>query len=121
MTESGKTQVAVIGGGPGGYAAAFRAADLGLDVTLIDLDPNPGGTCLYRGCIPSKALLHVARIIRESKEAEYFGVHFSEPSIDIDRVREATALLVRQGYVLAEDSDLVVVNCLRRYDAALEG
>ncbi len=90
MTDSNHTQVAVIGGGPGGYAAAFRAADLGLDVTLIDLDPNPGGTCLYRGCIPSKALLHVARVIREAKEAEFFGVQYSDPEIDLDRVREAT-------------------------------
>ena len=90
MAEPGHTHLAVIGGGPGGYAAAFRAADLGLEVTLIDLDPNPGGTCLYRGCIPSKALLHVARVIREAKEAEFFGIHYAEPSIDIDRVREAT-------------------------------
>jgi dihydrolipoamide dehydrogenase len=61
-----KTQVAVIGGGPGGYAAAFRAADLGLSVTLIDSEINPGGVCLYRGCIPSKALLHAANLIIES-------------------------------------------------------
>jgi dihydrolipoamide dehydrogenase len=67
MTSS--TQVAVIGGGPGGYAAAFLAADLGLEVTLIDPEPNPGGVCLYRGCIPSKALLHVAKVIYESRHA----------------------------------------------------
>ncbi len=90
------TGVAVIGGGPGGYAAAFRAADLGLNVTLIDLDPNPGGTCLYRGCIPSKALLHVARVIQETKEAEFFGIHYGEPTIDLDRVREATRGVVAQ-------------------------
>ena len=63
-------QVTVIGGGPGGYAAAFKAADLGLDVTLIEKEVNPGGVCLYRGCIPSKALLHVAKLINEAKEAE---------------------------------------------------
>jgi pyruvate/2-oxoglutarate dehydrogenase complex dihydrolipoamide dehydrogenase (E3) component len=59
---STKTQIAVLGGGPGGYAAAFLAADLGMNVTLIDKAVNPGGVCLYRGCIPSKALLHVAKL-----------------------------------------------------------
>ena len=82
-----KTQVAVIGGGPGGYVAAFRAADMGLDVTLIDLDVNPGGVCLYRGCIPSKALLHVAKLLNESREAERWGVKFAEPEIDLDKLR----------------------------------
>jgi dihydrolipoamide dehydrogenase len=83
-----KTQLAVIGAGPGGYAAAFRAADLGLQVTLIDPSPNPGGICLYVGCIPSKALLHVAKVIGEAKGAESWGVEFGEPKIDIERVRE---------------------------------
>ncbi len=82
-----KTQVAVLGGGPGGYAAAFMAADLGLDTTLIDLEKNPGGVCLYRGCIPSKALLHVSKLIMESREAEEWGVKFSEPEIDLDTLR----------------------------------
>jgi dihydrolipoyl dehydrogenase len=84
---TGSTQMAVIGGGPGGYAAAFLAADLGLEVTLIDLEHNPGGVCLYRGCIPSKALLHVAKVISESRQAADWGVSFSEPKIDIDRLR----------------------------------
>lgn len=82
-----KTQLAVIGGGPGGYVAAFRAADLGLDVTLIDLDENPGGVCLYRGCIPSKALLHVAKLLNEAKEATEWGVTFGEPEINLDKLR----------------------------------
>ncbi|HJP32072.1 MAG TPA: dihydrolipoyl dehydrogenase [Candidatus Latescibacteria bacterium] len=82
-----QTQIAVIGGGPGGYVAAFRAADLGLDVTLIDLDENPGGVCLYRGCIPSKALLHVAKLLNETKEAAEWGVTFGEPRIDLDGLR----------------------------------
>ncbi|MCL4550539.1 MAG: dihydrolipoyl dehydrogenase [Bacteroidetes bacterium] len=83
-----KTQLAVIGGGPGGYAAAFLAADLGMQVTLIDLEKNPGGVCLYRGCIPSKALLHVARLIHEADEAKKWGIEFGEPKIDINKLRD---------------------------------
>jgi dihydrolipoamide dehydrogenase len=82
-----RTQLAVIGAGPGGYAAAFMAADLGLGVVLIDRDENPGGVCLYRGCIPSKALLHVARVIEESKQAAEWGVTFPEPRLDLERIR----------------------------------
>lgn len=82
-----KIKLAVLGAGPGGYAAAFLAADLGIDVTLIDKEKNPGGVCLYRGCIPSKALLHVAKVISESKEAKAWGVEFGEPKIDLDKVR----------------------------------
>ncbi len=80
-------QVVVIGGGPGGYAAAFAAADLGMQVALVDTEPNPGGVCLYRGCIPSKALLHVAKVISEAKHASAWGVSFSEPKIDLDKLR----------------------------------
>ncbi|HKK20283.1 MAG TPA: dihydrolipoyl dehydrogenase [candidate division Zixibacteria bacterium] len=80
-------QLVVIGGGPGGYAAAFLAADMGMKVTLVDPDKNPGGVCLYRGCIPSKALLHVAKLIHEASEAEAWGVHFEKPSFDLDRIR----------------------------------
>ena len=83
-----KTQLAVIGAGPGGYAAAFLAADMGMDVTLIDPAENPGGVCLYRGCIPSKALLHVARLINEAAEAEKWGVSFGKPKIDIKKLRQ---------------------------------
>ena len=82
------TKLAVIGGGPGGYVAAFKAADLGLGVTLIDEEVNPGGVCLYRGCIPSKALLHIAKLLNESREAEKWGVKFAEPEIDLYRLRE---------------------------------
>lgn len=82
------TQLAVIGAGPGGYAAAFLAADLGMNVTLIDMEKNPGGVCLYRGCIPSKALLHVAKLINEAEEAKKWGVDFGEPKISIDKLRE---------------------------------
>ena len=88
MSEKMKTHLAVIGAGPGGYAAAFLAADLGMEVTLIDPAVNPGGVCLYRGCIPSKALLHVAKLLNESREANNWGVHFAEPEIKIDELRQ---------------------------------
>jgi dihydrolipoamide dehydrogenase len=81
------TTLAVIGGGPGGYAAAFLAADLGIEVTLVDTEPNPGGVCLYRGCIPSKSLLHAASVIRDAREAAAWGVAFDPPKIDIGRLR----------------------------------
>ncbi len=80
-------QVVVIGGGPGGYAAAFYAADLGMNVALVDPDANPGGVCLYRGCIPSKALLHAAKVVTESHEAPAFGISFPAPKIDLDKLR----------------------------------
>mgnify|MGYP002685638271 CR=1 FL=1 len=76
MSETEMRELVVIGGGPGGYPAAFHAADLGMDVTLIDPEIAPGGVCLHRGCIPSKALLHAAAVIREAKAAEAFGVSF---------------------------------------------
>jgi dihydrolipoamide dehydrogenase len=84
---SDSTKLAVIGAGPGGYVAAFKAADLGLDATLIDLDANPGGVCLYRGCIPSKALLHVSKLLTESREAAAWGIKFAEPEVDLDMLR----------------------------------
>ncbi len=83
-----KAPLVVIGGGPGGYAAAFKAADLGLEVTLVDPAINPGGVCLYRGCIPSKALLHAAKLLREAEEAGQMGLDFGEPEVDVDRLRE---------------------------------
>ena len=81
------TRIVVIGGGPGGYAAAFMAADLGMQVTLVDPAPNPGGVCLYRGCIPSKALLHIAKVITEAREAAHWGIEFGEPTIHLEKVR----------------------------------
>jgi len=79
--------IIVLGAGPGGYAAAFYAADLGMQVTLVDEEKNPGGVCLYRGCIPSKALLHVAKVVDESKHASAWGVDFGAPKIDLDKLR----------------------------------
>src|ERR1044071_3481557 len=82
------TQVVVVGGGPGGYAAAFLAADLGLSTALVDPELNPGGVCVYRGCIPSKALLHVAHLIDESRQRQAWGVDFDEPKVDLPKLRE---------------------------------
>ena len=83
-----KTQVVVLGAGPGGYSAAFRAADLGLDVVLVDANDTLGGVCLNVGCIPSKALLHVAKVIDDAKDMASHGVSFGEPQIDLDKVRK---------------------------------
>ena len=80
-------ELVVIGGGPGGYPAAFYAADMGLKVTVIDKELNPGGVCLFKGCIPSKALLHVAKVINESREASEWGVNFGTIDVDIDKLR----------------------------------
>ncbi|MFA7692640.1 MAG: dihydrolipoyl dehydrogenase [Candidatus Hydrogenedentes bacterium] len=96
MADIKKTQLAVIGAGPGGYAAAFHAADLGLEVSLIDVQLNPGGTCLYRGCIPSKALLHVAKLINDAREAEEWGLTFTPPELNLDKMRDRTNLVIEQ-------------------------
>jgi dihydrolipoamide dehydrogenase len=87
MSETLKLRIAIVGGGPGGYAAAFLAADLGMTVTLIDPELNPGGVCLYRGCIPSKALLHVAKLLEESHQARNWGIDFAAPKIDLALLR----------------------------------
>ncbi|TWT85468.1 Dihydrolipoyl dehydrogenase [Posidoniimonas polymericola] len=81
------SQVVVLGGGPGGYAAAFLAADLGLEVAIVEADPRLGGTCLLRGCIPSKALLHVAKVVSEAHEMAEWGVEFQPPKISVDKLR----------------------------------
>jgi dihydrolipoamide dehydrogenase len=86
--------VAVIGAGPGGYAAAFQAADLGLRTVLIDQESQLGGVCLLRGCIPSKALLHAARLITEAEEAEGWGIQFEKPHIDLDALRRRKEAIV---------------------------
>jgi dihydrolipoamide dehydrogenase len=96
LEETQKLRIAVVGGGPGGYAAAFLAADLGMQVTLIDPEANPGGVCLYRGCIPSKALLHVAKLIEESQQAKNWGVDFPSPKIDLARLRSWKEAVVKK-------------------------
>jgi dihydrolipoamide dehydrogenase len=85
-----KKRVIVLGAGPGGYTAAFLAADRGMRVTLIDENSRPGGVCLHRGCIPSKSLLHLSRLIEETRNAEAFGLKFQPPEIDLNRIREWT-------------------------------
>lgn len=87
MAEENTRRVLVLGGGPGGYPAAFLAAQLGMQVTLVDDRPKPGGVCLTVGCIPSKALLHVARVINETREADHWGVKFTQPKVDLDKLR----------------------------------
>ncbi|RPI80415.1 MAG: dihydrolipoyl dehydrogenase [Planctomycetaceae bacterium] len=82
------TEIAVIGAGPGGYPAAFACADHGKQVVMVDQSPQPGGVCLHRGCIPSKALLHLAKLIGEARDAAAHGVTFGPPKIDIDAVRK---------------------------------
>jgi len=82
-----KTDLLVIGAGPGGYAAAFRAADLGLDVTLVDNRESPGGVCLFEGCIPSKVFLYLSELIHDARRAGEMGVHFNEPRFDVQEIR----------------------------------
>lgn len=88
MSEVRDVPLLVIGGGPGGYPAALHAADHGLKTLLVDEDPKLGGVCLNRGCIPSKALLHVAKLIRESHEAADWGLNFAKPQLDLPKLRE---------------------------------
>lgn len=88
MPDSEDIFLAVIGGGPAGYPAAFHAADLGMDVVMIDQRPLPGGVCLYEGCIPSKSILHAAKVIQLSKDTEAIGISFGEPKIDLQKLRK---------------------------------
>src|SRR5258708_16393403 len=87
MAETKESQLVVVGAGPGGYAAAFLAADKGLKVTLVDAGERPGGTCLFVGCIPSKALLHTAKLITDAREAAGLGLQFGPPKIELNGVR----------------------------------
>jgi dihydrolipoamide dehydrogenase len=80
-------QLVVIGAGPGGYSAAFLAADLGMQVAIVEREQNPGGACVYRGCIPSKAFLHAAKILSEAKHAKAFGIEYAAPKVDVDKLR----------------------------------
>ena len=96
MEKSRQIELVVIGAGPGGYAAAFRAADLGKQVLLIDRDPELGGVCLNRGCIPSKALLHICKVMEEATNLEKMGVKYGKPEIDIGKIRDYKNKIVSQ-------------------------
>src|SRR2546430_7772849 len=96
MAEASNMHIAVVGAGPGGYAAAFLAADLGMQVTLVDPELNPGGVCLYRGCIPSKALLHVAKLIGDAEHVAAAGITFGAPKIDLGKLRAFKDKVVQQ-------------------------
>ena len=96
MSETKHVELVVIGAGPGGYAAAFRAADLGKRVLLIDKDPTLGGVCLNRGCIPSKALLHISKVIEEAESLSTMGITYGKPEIDLDAVRAHKNKIVSQ-------------------------
>lgn len=109
-----ETDLAIIGGGPGGYTAAFRAAELGVQTVLIDDRDALGGVCLHSGCIPSKTLLHIAEVIRAGEHAAQFGVTFAQPQIDVDRVRnwllDTRATLAKALNGLAKKHGVEVVN-----------
>ncbi len=96
MSENNNHELVIIGAGPGGYRAAFMAADLGLSVTLIDPEVNPGGVCLYRGCIPTKALLHLAKIKSDADHAFEMGINFKVSKIDLNKVRSWKDNVVKQ-------------------------
>jgi dihydrolipoamide dehydrogenase len=90
------TEVVVLGAGPGGYSAAFRAADLGRRVTLVERYPRLGGVCLNVGCIPSKALLHTAKVIGEAADLSKYGIAFGDPKIDLAALRAAKDNIVKR-------------------------
>ncbi len=117
-----EAEVAVIGGGPGGYAAAFRAADLGLDVTLVDKEERLGGVCLKRGCIPSKTLLHVSELLYDARHAARLGLEFGEPAIDVGGVREfkdsVVQKLTRGLKSLAKQRGVQVLNARAEFESS---
>ena len=96
MSSKKHIDILVIGSGPGGYAAAFRAADLGREVIIVDKDPTLGGVCLNRGCIPSKTLLHIAKVLEEAESLKKMGVSFAKPKIDIKTVRDWKNKIINQ-------------------------
>src|SRR5512133_2977046 len=117
-----ETQVLVIGGGPGGYAAAFRAADLGLDVAMVDESGVPGGVCLFRGCIPSKALLYITELLYDADRADEMGVRFAERCIDLEKMRSwrdrVIGKLADGLSTIAERRGIQVVQARATFDGA---
>jgi len=122
MSTEIKTQVVVLGAGPAGYSAAFRCADLGLETVLVERYSTLGGVCLNVGCIPSKALLHVAKVISEAKALEEHGIIFGEPKTDIDKVRVWKEKVINQltgGLAgMAKGRKVKVVNGLGKFTGA---
>jgi dihydrolipoamide dehydrogenase len=114
-------QLVVLGGGPGGYTAAFRAADLGKEVVLVERHPTLGGVCLNVGCIPSKALLHIAEVINEARELTTRGIDFGAPALDLERIRafkERTVATLTQGLAgLAKRRKVTILNGTGRFSA----
>ena len=121
MTEL-ETEVLVLGGGPGGYTAAFRAADLGKKVTLVERYPVIGGVCLNVGCIPSKALLHMAQIIHEVDEVDHHGISYGKPSFDLDKIRkwkESVTQTLNTGLAgLIKQRKITLVHGVGSFDSA---
>src|ERR1700759_5651680 len=119
MANTIETQLVVLGGGPGGYAAAFLAADHGFKVTLIEARERPGGTCLHVGCIPSKAVLHVAKLITDVRDANHVGLDFGAPKIDINAVRNHWVKVVdelsKNLVMLAKKREVKLVAGLGRF------
>ena len=117
-----KTKIVVIGSGPGGYTAAFRASDLGLDVILIEKDKTLGGVCLNRGCIPSKAYLHLSHVIHDAKEAKNSGVDFNNPTININKIcnwKDSIVNNLNLGIkTLAQQRKIKIVNGLASFLSA---
>ena len=122
MSENLQAQVVVLGGGPGGYSAAFRAADLGKTVVLVERYPVLGGVCLNVGCIPSKAMLHLAHTIHEAEESNNYGVTFTQPELDLDKIR-AWKSSVTKGLndglgALAKQRNVTVVQGVGQFTSA---
>jgi dihydrolipoamide dehydrogenase len=110
-----ETELLVIGSGPGGYAAAFRAADLGMDVTMVDMEARPGGECLFRGCVPSKTLLYLSELLHDAGRADAMGITFGDPKLDLDGIR------AWKGEVIDKLADGLVTLCDKRGVQRLQG
>ena len=117
--EAIQTEIVVLGGGPGGYTAAFRAADLGMQVTLVERYPVLGGVCLNVGCIPSKSLLHVANVLNEAKAVSESGVQFADPEVDLEQLRnwknKVTTQLTGGLSTLAKQRNVKIIQGIGRF------